>query len=382
MYPNQFHIELTQKCNLNCLHCFADANMSRNQELNLTQVKQICEKMEQLGMVYANLSGGEPLLNKDFFPIVQYMLDTPFETCILTNGLLWNYNLIKKLSDLDNGKKLTIQISLDGMYKVMHRQRGMSKKQFQKIINVISLFRQFGFRVGILIVVNDLTIATSIHTIRYALKELHVDAVQAIPMFPTGRAEKNLDTLQLFWNDWEKFVIEITNIKKYEKWGADSQKVNIGFFSLYEIVLPLDNAGMHDEIEKVWGLDITSVETFKKQTKREHFCEAGQSEMVISSEGKIYPCIAALGSCFSSSDIKSSDIVTIWKEDEVLNFFRTVKNKVTCHEPCNQCEYKDICGGGCRVATKSLLNDMYAPDPRCPKVQMYKRDEHKCNIKS
>ena len=369
LYPNQFHIELTQKCNLNCLHCFANASSCQTKEMVYEDVVLVYEKMKELGMIYANLSGGEPTLNKDFFKIIDYVVKQPFETCLLTNGLLWDEIMIEKICSIDKNRDLMIQISLDGPYEVMAKERLLTLNQYEKILDTIKRFKEKECKVGCLIVINSLTADTAIETIQYALEELQVDAVQAIPLFPTGRANENEKVLQGFWEKWEKFVIDITKIKKYKMWGKSTDKVNIGFFTLYEMTYPLDKAGMHDDIKVVWGLDLENLETFISQTKRNVFCEAGQTEMTISSDKKIYPCVASLRTIFGGTDLESGNIMDIWLNDESFNFFRNVKEKVISKEPCKSCEYKTICGGGCRIAAKELIDDVYAPDPRCPIVQ-------------
>lgn len=371
IYPNQFHIELTQRCNLRCIHCFANASEYKTNELSYNDVISIYKSMSDLGMIYANLSGGEPFLNKDFFEIIKYAVGQPFGTCVLTNGVLWTDDAIDKLCEIDPERRLTIQISLDGPYEIMAKERLLSLEQYQKIIDTIIKLKRNGFKVGCLIVINSITAVTSIDTIKYAIEELKVDAVQAIPLFPTGRANDNRTVLQNFWNEWNRFVVDITQIKKEKLWGENSNKVNIGFFTLYEMTYPLDSMGMHEDIMNIWGLDLTSEETFTKQTRRTCFCEAGQTELTISSDKKVYPCVAALRTVFGGEDIEGEAIEDIWKKSEKLNFFRNVKEKVICKEPCRSCGYRNICGGGCRVAAYELLKDKYAPDPRCPIVQEY-----------
>lgn len=372
MFPNQFHIELTQKCNLKCVHCFADASADVEGELSYEDVVVLYKKMEELGMIYANLSGGEPLLNRDFFRIIDFAVKQPFETCLLTNGLLWSDECIEKLCEIDVERSLMIQISLDGNYDVMSRERLITYDQYLKIIDTIRKFKSKGFKVGCLIVINAITASTSVETIKYAIEELHVDAVQAVSLFPTGRANCNKYLLE-FWNEWSEFVIKITKIKKTNAWGENTKKINIGFFTLYELVEPLDKADMHNDIFEVWGLDIADENMFAMQTMRSHYCEAGQTELTISCEKKIYPCVAALRTIFGGTSIENEDILYIWNHDEHLNFFRNVIEQVTKFEPCQSCRYKKICGGGCRIAANELLQNRYAPDPRCPRVQEYLR---------
>lgn len=372
-YPNQCHIELTQKCNLNCIHCFANASLENTSEMSLKQFEDVYEQIAELGIIYVNLSGGEPLLNKDFFRIVNYAAKQPYETTLLTNGLLWDETSINKLSEIDSDRKLVLQISLDGPFEVMEKQRLITKPQYYKIINTIKRMKEERFKVTCLIVINSLTAAKSLDTIKYALFDLNVDAVQAIPLFPTGRAAQNSEKLQGFWESWSDFVVEITKIKKTASWGEKSKRVNVGFFTLFELTEPLDNAGMHSDIYDVWGLDISTAEKFKMQTRRDCYCEAGQCEMSISSEMKLYPCVASLRTVFGGEYICNKKLSDLWENDVKLNWFRCVQDKIIDKEPCKNCEYKVICGGGCRIAALEYVGDKYLPDPRCPRVQEYNK---------
>lgn len=199
--------------------------------------------------------------------------------------MLWDDANIERLCEIDVDRNLIIQISLDGNYETMSQERLITYDQYLKIIDTIKKFKGKGFKVGCLIVINSITASTSIETIKYAIEDLHVDAVQAISLFPTGRANYNKYLFE-FWDKWSEFVVNITKIKKTKAWGENTEKVNIGFFTLYELVEPLDRADMHNDIFEVWGLDIRDKKSFAIQTRRSHYCEAGQTELTISCEKK------------------------------------------------------------------------------------------------
>ena len=62
-------IELTERCNNNCIHCYinlpADSD-AKNKELSTEEVKNILEEAAALGYLSVRLTGGEPLLREDF----------------------------------------------------------------------------------------------------------------------------------------------------------------------------------------------------------------------------------------------------------------------------------------------------------------------------
>jgi len=369
-YPNQCYLELTRKCNLRCIHCFANASPNEiTNEMSIEQVKEIYKQISELGVIYVNISGGEPLLNKDFFQIIEFAAKQPYNTCILTNGTLWDRNSIKRLSEVDPERVILIQVSLDGKYEIMKEQRLVTRQEFDNILASINSFKNLGFTVGCLHVVDSVTVDTSLDTIHYLLSEIQIDVVQVVPLFPSGRAAENRVILDKFWDKWAELIVEVTKIKKFSLWGENSPKFNIGFFTLFELVIPLDKAGMHDDIFNVWELDVSSKKGFWKNTQRDFFCESGRSELAISANLELFPCVASLRTEFIAGDLSKNSLNELWLNSEMLHWFRNSLNKVILKEPCASCSYKDICGGGCRISALEITGDRYSPDPRCPIVR-------------
>ena len=89
-------------------------------------------------------------------------------------------------------------------------------------------------------------------------------------------------------------------MKKKEKDDPILKKIKMSFFNLYELVVPLDNAGMHSDIYDVWNLDVDNLDNYRKQIHRKFFCEVGYSELVISSEMHMYPCVASVRSDYTA----------------------------------------------------------------------------------
>ena len=74
-YPLGGTIELTDRCNLSCLHCYinqpAGDQVTRQNEMSTDEVKAIIDKITDAGCLYLLLTGGEPLLRPDFTEIIQ-----------------------------------------------------------------------------------------------------------------------------------------------------------------------------------------------------------------------------------------------------------------------------------------------------------------------
>ena len=372
--PNQCYIELTQNCNLRCKHCFAAAKQC-SKEIDLHDIKMIFSQLEDLGIYSVNLSGGEPVLNKNFFEIMEYVAKQPFEITVLTNGMLWDQSMFDLFIKSVPQKNIKIQVSLDGDYNSMFQQRGICDSEYEKIIANIKMFKSNGFRVGCLFVANSLTIKDAISICKNYVKELNIDGIKIVPMFPMGRAQDNIDALGEFWESWSKLVVEFTCLKKKEKDDPILKKIKMSFFNLYELVVPLDNAGMHSDIYDVWNLDVDNLDNYRKQIHRKFFCEVGYSELVISSEMHMYPCVASVRSDLKVGNLKEEMIADLWENSEVLGWFRDNLDKVILQEPCVRCKYKDFCGGGCRLISVTNECNNFIPDSRCPIVRQYYKEK-------
>ena len=97
-----FVVELTQRCNHDCPHCY---NVWKNRkpypdgELNTTETLAMLEKMlDETGASLVSLSGGEPMLRKDFFEIVDWLARQHVTVNLITNGSLLTEAEIGRLS--------------------------------------------------------------------------------------------------------------------------------------------------------------------------------------------------------------------------------------------------------------------------------------------
>ena len=71
--PLDFELEITARCNNNCRHCYinlpAGDMKAKRKELTLTEISDIADQAVELGALWCLITGGEPLLRKDFFDI-------------------------------------------------------------------------------------------------------------------------------------------------------------------------------------------------------------------------------------------------------------------------------------------------------------------------
>jgi radical SAM protein with 4Fe4S-binding SPASM domain len=87
-----FEIEITARCNNNCRHCYinlpADDAKAKSKELSFKQIKDIVDQAVSLGALWCLITGGEPLLRKDFFDIYLYIKKKGLLVSVFTNAAL------------------------------------------------------------------------------------------------------------------------------------------------------------------------------------------------------------------------------------------------------------------------------------------------------
>lgn len=127
-------------CNLACRHCF-NASGPRNPwltPLDAAVVRRSIAEAEALGVREFYVTGGEPFLHPDLFPLLECALAVA-PTTVLTNGTLVDEAVADRLAAIADGSRysLEVRVSLDGATAVEHdtlRGRGSFDKALRAIV--------------------------------------------------------------------------------------------------------------------------------------------------------------------------------------------------------------------------------------------------------
>jgi radical SAM protein with 4Fe4S-binding SPASM domain len=102
-------IEVTQRCNLRCVHCYCRQDAT---ELSLETICHIVDQAAEAGVFSLMLTGGEPLLRKDFLDIYDHVKSRGILPILLTNGTLITPRIADHLAEYP---PLVVEISTYGM---------------------------------------------------------------------------------------------------------------------------------------------------------------------------------------------------------------------------------------------------------------------------
>lgn len=140
-------ISLTEKCNLRCMYCMPANGIDLLPQAHLMQREEIlfiAKSFVQKGVKKIRLTGGEPLVRKDFASILSDLSQLGVELTLTSNGIL----IDRFIDDLKKAKVKSVNISLDTL-KEKRQQQITRRDYFQKILNNIQLLINDGIHVKI-----------------------------------------------------------------------------------------------------------------------------------------------------------------------------------------------------------------------------------------
>ena len=99
--PINGSIELTRRCNLDCIHCYAGDRRAKTRsalhELSADQWKRILDEVADAGCLFLIFTGGEALFRSDFPEIYRHACENGMLTTVFTNGFQVGDNALEAL---------------------------------------------------------------------------------------------------------------------------------------------------------------------------------------------------------------------------------------------------------------------------------------------
>jgi len=301
-------LELTERCNQRCVHCYAEAGtLAQAEELPVRRWERIIEEGDALGCRKLQFIGGEPLLFKGIFDLAQTAKDLDYEFVeIFTNGPLLDEERIEKIKDLG----IHIAISFYSIVPEIHDTVAQVPGSFQKTFKALKLLKEAKIPTRIGLVVMRQNQDTILETQR-KLQEMGFEARKADVLRPTGRGS-----------------------------CAD--------------LLPAD------DVIRTWALMTKpDFSTSREQFYRHQYwnsCWAGK--IAITADGGIMPCIFAREHIVSNIEKGLEEAVN---NEDLQHLWKITKDQV---EGCQDCEYRYTCYD-CRPLAESTIGNLYAKSPRC-----------------
>jgi len=331
---DQFHIQwhITNLCNLRCKHCYQE-DFSKNSDLGWKGLKRVSDHIlatlsEWDRKACIHLTGGEPLLKEELFGLLHYLDPKPEieELGIITNGLLFSREVVKRLSAFPKLKK--IKISLDGADAEVHdsiRQRGV----FEKVIQSLPMIKQENrFEIILMVTVMKRNYRSLPSLIRLC-QNLGVDGLILERFIPLGRGKTFMNEVleKDQWRELIEILMEFFSMKVDED--------DIPSYQAFQITFDEDGA-------ELLGAP----------------CIIGRDGLCIMPEGSVFPCRRFP---IPIGNLMNESLKEIWESSSLLDQLRKKKN---LKGRCGKCEIEDC--RGCRSLALALTGDYLEEDPHCP----------------
>ena len=329
--PTEVHVALTHKCPVQCSGCYLKASPSGKQA-ELEALHSDLAELAAMGVFEVALGGGESLLHPDILEIAQYIREKGMIPNLTISGFGVDRFEPEYLAKLFG----QINLSIDGPPEVYTSVRGwngygLGVRSLQKLARA-------GGRVGVNTVLTQPLLADRSAFFSFAeqLVEAGMLEWQWLRYKPTGRGREHYDRFALTKIQRESLFSLALDIEKHFSITIRWDCAMFPFLADQEIpasrLRQLGVLGCTGG-ERLWSRDI---------------------------EGGFAPC------SFVSSDHSEQRVAERWRVDSTVQAWR--QRAAAPPEPCNTCDYRSLCRGGCRVVAEYLTGDSLAPDPECPRV--------------
>lgn len=185
-------LQLTEKCNLHCQHCFVSSTSCGN-EIDFRIIEKIIiPHLIKNNISKVTLTGGEPFVYSNIIEVINLLSQYNMEVSVCTNASVIKP---KHLTAIKKINKIHFNVSLDGFSIRSHgRFRGFQDdKLFDSILNNIKLIGDLGLLNGILVTPNIYASIDEYKQIYDYGKECGATYVLFNPLSQFGRGEKSID---------------------------------------------------------------------------------------------------------------------------------------------------------------------------------------------
>ena len=137
--PLSMQWELTNRCNLNCVHCYNDKGPTG--EVSTGEIKGIMDQLADAGCMFITFTGGEPLIRHDFFEIASYARSKGFGIRIFSNGTLIDREAAVSIRDLH---PISVEITLYGAGPDTYRKVTGDSSGYDKVSGAVDELLSLG----------------------------------------------------------------------------------------------------------------------------------------------------------------------------------------------------------------------------------------------
>ena len=335
--------EMTQACDLACLHCRACAQPRRDErELTTNEAKRLMDTIRTMGPPLFVLTGGDPLKRPDTISLVEYGTSIGLRVALTPSGTpLMTPAVLESLRDAGLAR---LAVSLDGSTAAIHdRFRGVTGS-FDWSVQMLRTAREIGLSTQVNTTISSDNV-DDLEGLITLMGELGIALWSVFVVVPTGRGN----------------VSQLPSAEELERVFNRLYDVSrSAFFDIKTTAAPhyrrvvLQRQRDERRMAAAAGRGVDTSDSIG----RARGVNDGNGFVFVSHRGEIFP------SGFmpvSAGNIRSHDLGDVYRNDPL---FQSLRDADLLQGKCGACEYRWVCGGS-RSRAYALTGDPHAADPLC-----------------
>ncbi len=296
---------------------------------------RIVDELHEMGAKWFGLSGGEPLIRKDIFEIIEHAKNLGMNVSLITNGYYVKGNILDNLIKYE----VMTAVSVDGKEETNDFTRG--KGAYATALKAMKNLSEGGIFDCIVSTLNKNNCSEVDHIADLGYK-YNATRVVYHNYIPVGRAQEHLDLAPTP----AQYEVVLNRIYDLMMEYRDKMSINVycPFFARVA-----KQRGMPD-------FDHWFNNVFLGQ------CFIGGRYMGLLENGDIRPC--GFNEGYRMGNIKNKSMKELWTDMQTSEFTLKLKERSNLKGKCGVCEYREICGG-CRTRAEIYTGDLFESDPAC-----------------
>jgi radical SAM protein len=337
--------EVTQACDLACVHCRASAQPERHPgELTTAEGKNLIRQIAALKVPVFVLTGGDPIKRPDLFELIHYARNvgvrvslTPSATPLLTREVIFR---------LKEAGLARLAVSLDGATACTHDAfRGMSGS-FARTLHAIHWANEAGLPCQINTTFSRRNIA-EIDDLVALMETLNIALWSVFFLVPTGRGQLN-DLLNA--DEFEQIFARLHRLSKTASFDIKTTEAQHYRRYLLQQRVAERKSGIAPATPAARPADLIG--------RAPRGLNDGKGFVFISHTGEVFP------SGFlplTAGNVRNQPLATIYRDSPL---FRNLRDTAQLGGKCGHCEFKEVCGGS-RSRAYALTGDPLAEETCC-----------------
>lgn len=337
--------EVTQACDLACVHCRASAQPHRHpMELSTDAGKRLIDQIAALEVPVFVLTGGDPIKRPDLFELIGHARSagvrvslTPSATPLLTR------EIVVRLKEAGLAR---LAVSMDGASAQTHDVfRGMDGS-FARTLDAVKWANEIGLPVQINTTFSRRNIS-EIDAIVTLMETLKITLWSVFFLVPTGRGK--LDDL-LSADEFEQVFAKVYGLSKTASFDIKTTEAQHYRRFLLQQKVAERKAGA--------GIEATPEKVTDAVGRAPRGLNDGKGFVFISHTGEVFP------SGFlpmAAGNIRQQQLGVIYRESPL---FLSLRDTSKLEGKCGACEFKEVCGGS-RARAYALTGNPHAEEPCC-----------------